>query len=81
MAITEMGMNRRLARTISTECDSRFDNRLLVDISSEAEMTMLASKALETPDRLTLSASVSHWRQPRIVSSVSAGIFQKYDLR
>ena len=42
----EMGMNRRLARTISTECDSRFDNRLLVNISNEAEMTMLASKAL-----------------------------------
>jgi hypothetical protein len=79
MPITEMGMNRRLARTISTECDSRFDNRLLVDISNEAEMTMLASKALETPDRLALSASMSHWKQPRIVSSISAGIFRKYD--
>ena len=66
MAITEVGMNRPLARTISTECDSRFGNRLLVDISSEAEMAMLASTALETPDRLTLSASMSHWRRPRI---------------
>jgi hypothetical protein len=60
MPITEMGMNRRLARTISTECDSQFDNRLLVDISNEAEMAMLASKALEIPDRLTPSASMSH---------------------
>ena len=77
----EMGMNRRLARTISTECDSRFDNRLLVNISNEAEMTMLASKALGKPDRLTLSTSMSCWRQPRIVSSLSAGIFRKYDLR
>jgi hypothetical protein len=77
----EMGMNRRLARTISTECDSRFDDRLLVNISNEAEMTMLASKALGKPDRLTLSTSMSRWRQPRIVSSLSAGIFRKYDLR
>jgi hypothetical protein len=43
----EMGMNRRLARTISTECDTWFDNLHLVDISNEAKMTMLASEAWE----------------------------------
>jgi hypothetical protein len=76
----EMGTNRRLARTISTERATQFASRFLVDIGNEAEMMMLASKALGKPDRLTLSISTSRWRQPRIVSSVSAGIFQEYDL-
>jgi hypothetical protein len=74
----EMGMNRRLARTISTECDTWFDNRHLVDISNEAKMTMLASEAWENLIGLRLSISTSRWRQPRIVS---AGIFQRYDLK
>ena len=77
----EMGMNRRLARTISTECDTWFDNRHLVDISNEAEVTMLASKVIGKPDRLRLSIPPSRWRQSRVISSASAGIFRRCDLR